>query len=149
MDRAAAPGLDWSDDLDGVDWEELSRLYVRAPLGLKPPEHLRVSFGNSRFRCFVRDKGQLVGVGRALADGVDCAYIGDVAVLPEYQGCGLGKAIMARLLELTAGHRKVILYAAPGKEAFYLKLGFRPMNTAMAIFANEANALATGLVREA
>lgn len=145
---ATPPELTWSDDLAGVDWDELSRLYARAPLGHKPPAVLRESFGNSRYRCFVRADGQLVGVGRALADGVDCAYIGDVAVLPEYQGSGLGKAIVTRLLELTAGHRKIILYAAPGKESFYLKLGFQPMNTAMAIFADPAAALATGLIRE-
>lgn len=53
----------------------------------------------------------------ALADGLDCAYIADVAVHPDHQGVGLGQAIITRLLELAADHKKVILYANPGTEA--------------------------------
>lgn len=39
-----------------------------------------------------------------------------------------------RLAELTRGHKKIISYASPGAEAFYRKLGFPHMNTAMAIW---------------
>jgi hypothetical protein len=53
-----------------------------------------------------------------------------------------------RLVEDSRGHKKIILYANPGKEGFYLKLGFRRMNTAMAIFADGQRALRTGLVRD-
>ena len=67
------------------------------------------------------------------ADGLDCSYIGDVAILPEYQGIGLGKQIIQNLIQQSQGHRKIILYANPGKEGFYAKLGFKKMNTAMAI----------------
>jgi GNAT superfamily N-acetyltransferase len=68
------------------------------------------------FKCFVYEEQQLVGVGRALADGVDCSYICDVALLPSHQGLGLGKQIVAKLVELSRGHRKIILYSVPGKE---------------------------------
>lgn len=138
--------LHWKSDLDGVDWDALSHLYRIAPLGEKKPEDLRVSFGNSRFTCLVFDGATLVGAGRALADGVDCSYLCDVAVHPDYQGIGLGKAIIERLRDLSTGHRKIILYANPGKEGFYAKLGFRRMRTAMAIFANPQRAIDTGLV---
>lgn len=138
--------LAWSDSLDAVDWDELAALYRLAPLGDKDPAKLRTAFANSMFRCFVRDAGRLVAVGRALADGVDCAYICDVAVLPSHQGTGLGKQVVARLMELSAGHRKIILYAAPGKEPFYAKLGFRRMRTAMAIFGDQALAARRGYI---
>jgi predicted N-acetyltransferase YhbS len=92
--------------------------------------------------------GQLIGAGRALADGVDCSYICDVAVHPDYQGAGIGQGIISRLVEQSRGHRKIILYAVPGKEPFYRKFGFRRMTTAMAIFQNQAWALAEGLVVE-
>lgn len=136
----------WKSDLDGVHWDALSHLYRIAPLGEKKPDDLRVSFGNSRYTCLVFDGTTLAGAGRVLADGVDCAYICDVAVHPDYQGLGLGKQIIERLRDLSTGHRKIILYARPGKEGFYAKLGFRRMRTAMAIFANQANAIETGLV---
>jgi ribosomal protein S18 acetylase RimI-like enzyme len=138
--------LEWSDDLDGFNWDELSALYRAAPLGDKKAADLKRSFANSLYRCFVRDDGRLVGVGRALADGVDCSYICDVAVLPSHQGTGLGRQIVGRLVQLSRGHRKIILYAAPGKEGFYRKLGFRRMLTAMAMFADEGRAISRGLV---
>ena len=143
------PRVDWSDDLNSVDWEELSALYRVAPLGDKKPGDLKRSFSNSLYRCFVREDARLVGVGRALADGVDCAYICDIAVLPSHQGTGLGKQIVGRLVELSRGHRKVILYAVPGKEPFYRKFGFKRMTTAMAIFENQELAQQRGYLTDA
>ena len=81
-----------------------------------------------------------------MADGVDCSYLCDVAVHPDFQGQGLGKAIIEKLKELSAGHRKIILYANPGTEGFYKKLGFMSMRTAMAIFKNQDQAIRGGLV---
>jgi len=141
--------LRWQDDLAGIDWNALSELYRIAPLGEKSADDLRVCFTNSMFKCFVFDQELLVGAGRALADGIDCSYLCDVAVHPRYQGRGLGKAIIGRLRELSASHRKIILYANPGKEGFYRKLGFLPMKTAMAIFLNREHAIRTGLVEDA
>jgi ribosomal protein S18 acetylase RimI-like enzyme len=87
-----------------------------------------------------------VGAGRAVADGIDCAYLCDIVVHPDCQGQGLGKALVEKLKELSAGHAKIILYANPGKEAFYRKFGFRRMLTAMAIFADQDRAISRGLV---
>jgi ribosomal protein S18 acetylase RimI-like enzyme len=117
--------------------------------GDKKPDDLKLAFSNSLYKCFVRDDGVLVGAGRALADGVDCAYLCDVAIHPDFQGRGLGKAIIARLKEMSAGHRKIILYANPGKEGFYKKLGFMRMRTAMAIFKDQDRAIREGLVDDA
>jgi ribosomal protein S18 acetylase RimI-like enzyme len=143
----AAP-LQWERELRGADWPALTELYRIAPLGDKPPELLRKVFSNSMYRWFVYGGDRLVAAGRALADGADCCYICDVAVHPEHQGRQLGRAMMQRLMDDAQGYNKVLLYASPGKEGFYRKLGFRPMNTAMAIFARADRALATGLVRE-
>lgn len=140
--------LVWTDALDGIDWEELSELLRVAPLAHKDAAHLRTAFGNSMYRCFVRDDGRLVGAGRVLADGVDTAYLCDVAILPGHQGRGLGHALVARLVELARGHRKIILYAVPGKEGFYARLGFRRMTTAMAIFDDPARAAARGYLAD-
>lgn len=136
----------WAEDLGAVDLGELSNLYRIAPLGDKPPDALATVFGNSRFTSFVYAGDTLVGAGRALADGLDCAYIADVAVHPDHQGRGLGSAIIRRLVERARGHKKIILYANPGTEGFYLGLGFLPMNTAMAIWHDPAAAVASGIL---
>jgi ribosomal protein S18 acetylase RimI-like enzyme len=98
------------------------------------------------FKCFVYDSGRLIAVGRALADGRDCSYISGVAVHPDHQGLGIGKEVVSKLVSLSKDHNKIILYAAPGKEPFYRKLGFKRMATAMAIFKNQAQALENGLI---
>lgn len=140
--------LVWSDSIENLDWNELSELYRVAPLGNKPPEVLKTAFTNSMFRCLVYEDGKLVGAGRALADGVDCSYLCDIAVLPSHQGIGLGKEIVGRLVEMSRGHRKIILYAVPGKEPFYKKFGFKRMTTAMAIFENQEQAFERGYLTE-
>ena len=139
----------WNYDHSAVDWAELSELYRIAPLGQKSPPDLAIVFSNSMFKCFVYEDGSLVGVGRALADGLDCSYIADVAVHPRCQGRGLGKAIIRKLVTLSEGHKKIILYANPGKEGFYGKLGFHRMNTAMAIWSDEQQAIESGLITKA
>ena len=140
--------LEWMYSIDGVDWEELSTLYRLAPLGDKKPEHLKKVFGNSLFVSFVRDGGKLVGAGRALADGGDCSYICDIAVLPSHQGTGLGKQLVGNLVERSRGHKKIILYAVPGREPFYKKFGFLRMKTAMAIFENQQAQLERGYLTD-
>jgi ribosomal protein S18 acetylase RimI-like enzyme len=141
--------LIWSHEIAGVDWQELEALFQAAPLGRKKAGELEVVFTNSRFRCFVREEGRLVAVGRALADGADCSYICDVAVTPSHQGTGLGKAVVQELIRRSEGHKKIILYSVPGKEGFYKKLGFLRMLTAMAIFQDRSAAIQRGHVSEA
>jgi ribosomal protein S18 acetylase RimI-like enzyme len=138
--------LAWTDSLDAVDWDQLSALYKIAPLGDKPAANLKIVFTNSRYRCFVSDSGRMVGVGRALADGIDTSYICDVAVHPDFQGTGLGKQIVGKLVELSRGHKKILLYAVPGKEPFYRKFGFLRMKTAMALFDDQALAQERGYI---
>jgi ribosomal protein S18 acetylase RimI-like enzyme len=140
--------LEWKDALETVSWEELSALYRVAPLGNKSPTNLKTAFSNSMFRCFVYEAERLVGVGRALADGIDCSYICDIAVMPSHQGTGLGKQIVGKLVELSKDHKKIILYAVPGKEPFYRKFGFMRMKTAMAIFEDQALAIERGYLSE-
>lgn len=139
----------WTDGLDAINWEELSALYRMAPLGDKPAASLKKVFTNSLYRCFVFEHDRLVGAGRVLADGADCAYLCDIAVLPSHQGTGLGTQIVERLVALSRGHRKIILYAVPGREPFYRKFGFMRMSTAMAIFEDQAQALARGFLDDA
>src|SRR5690242_2030412 len=67
--------LTWAYSSEGVDWQALAEVYRAAPLGDKSPADLKTVFANSRYICFVYDGEWLVGAGRVLADGRDCAYI--------------------------------------------------------------------------
>lgn len=139
--------IHWTHSTDTIDWDELSELYRIAPLGSKSGDWLRTAYQNSMFKCIALDGERIVAAGRAVADGVDCAYLCDIVVHPANQGSGLGKELIQKLIDLSKGHRKIILYAVPGREPFYEKFGFRRMNTAMAIFADPLKAKADGFTQ--
>ncbi|NMM04655.1 GNAT family N-acetyltransferase [Polaromonas sp.] len=141
--------VSWSESITTLDWTELEALYRAAPLGIKNAKVLETVFTNSRYRCFAYEDGKLIAAGRALADGADASYICDVAVLPTHQGTGLGGEVVKRLVALSSGHKKIILYSVPGKEDFYRKFGFLRMLTAMAIFENPAKAIERGHLSDA
>jgi predicted GNAT family N-acyltransferase len=70
--------------------------------------------------------GRVVGIGRLhLTNGE--GQIAWVAVLPAYRGQGIGRAIMARLIEVAdvAGARVTVLNAQTHALRFYEHLGFR------------------------
>jgi len=76
-----------------------------------------------------KDGAGIIGMGRAISDGVSDAYIQDVTVLPEYRQQGIGGRIIDYLVqELHAsGIGWIGLISEPGYERFYRKLGFADM----------------------
>ena len=104
---------------EAVDWRPITS--GQAERGL---EH-------TTFLVVARDEGKAVAMGRALFDFGYTVYIGDVIVVPEYQGKGIGKYIVERLMECVMEAAEpedrimFILGAAKGKEGFYEKLGFQ------------------------
>ena len=51
------------------------------------------------------DTGRLVGFARALSDGVACAYLSDVFVTTDARGNGLGKELVATMVDRGPGAR--------------------------------------------
>jgi GNAT superfamily N-acetyltransferase len=85
---------------------------------------------NTAFLIVANDNAGPVGMARIITDYGYVAFIADVIIHPDYQGKGLGRAIMSKVMEyaeqnITPGQMKYInLMAAKGKEGFYKKLGF-------------------------
>ena len=71
--------------------------------------------------------GCIVGMGRALSDGVSDAYLQDVVVLEDYRRHGIGRELVVRLTDycLGQGIEWIGLVAEPGTQAFYEAIGFR------------------------
>lgn len=137
--------IDLRFDTDGVDWTEAAEVFERAPLGTREPDTLRRTFENSDLTCFAWDGQRLVGIARALSDRMVQSVIYDLCMLPEYQGKGLGTRIMKAMIE-RLGTRNYVLWAVPGKEPFYARLGFRPMLTAMALNEDAERVAAMGYI---
>jgi ribosomal protein S18 acetylase RimI-like enzyme len=122
---------------DNVDWQEVCTVLRQAGLATHSVELTRKAFENSYRVVFVFDNELLIGVGRAISDGAYQAAIYDIAVLPSYQGKKIGRMIID---EIHKGleNINIILYASPGKEPFYNKIGYNKMLTGMARFNNES-----------
>jgi N-acetylglutamate synthase-like GNAT family acetyltransferase len=113
------------------DNHQLAALFKAAALGRRSPEDIVKAFRNSQYAAFAVHRRRLVGAGRAFGDEVDCAVICDLAVHPDFQANGHGERILDALKQRVRHHLRIILYAKPGKENFYLKRGFNRMKTAM------------------
>ncbi len=123
-------------DCSGVDWQTIAETLEKVGMAHHAPEVHQRAFAASHTTVFIYDESRLIGFGRAISDGEYQGAIYDVAVLPEAQGKGVGRIIIQTILERLA-NCNMILYANPGKEGFYKKLGFGKMKTAMALFTNQ------------
>ncbi len=87
----------------------------------------------SRTFCFAvaREEGGIIGMGRAVADGVSDAYIQDVTVLAEYRKRGVGGQIIRFLVAnlQSRGIGWIGLISEPGYESFYEGQGFSVMQS--------------------
>jgi ribosomal protein S18 acetylase RimI-like enzyme len=122
-------------DCSGVDWAVVAGTLKRVGMGYYEPHVHKKAFENSHTTVFVYHEGNLIGFGRAISDDAYEGALYDVAVVPEFQGKGIGSTIVKSILTRLS-HCSLILFAAPGKEGFYEKLGLRKMKTGMALFTN-------------
>lgn len=78
---------------------------------------------NSHTIATAYDGGKLVGMMRALSDGVSDAYLLDLVVDSTYRKAGIGKKILDTLTGHMAGLGIdwIVCIGAPGTEAFYKK----------------------------
>lgn len=71
-----------------------------------------------------------MGMGRIVGDGAVICYIQDFIVKSEYQGQGIGKLMMEKLIQHVESFRTenseimLCLMCAKGREKFYEKFGF-------------------------
>ena len=103
----------------------------------RPLQQVEKALQNGLFNVCVLCDGKVVGMGRLVGDGAMYWYLQEIVVLPEYQGKGIGKAIVDRLLAhikasaLPGTQAHVGLIAVQGKEAFYERFGFTVISTGM------------------
>lgn len=85
---------------------------------------------HSAYLCVLRKDKKVIGLARVITDYGYVVYIADVIVRPDFQGQGLGRELMNKVMAfikgmLKPGYRMMIsLMAAEGKEEFYKKFGF-------------------------
>ncbi|MDR1769212.1 MAG: GNAT family N-acetyltransferase [Hungatella sp.] len=125
---------------EGINWQEVADVLRRSGLSDRSAKDQETIFRNSYAVVFVCDKERIVGVGRALSDGVCQAAIYNIALDEEYQGYGIGRKLIELLLDQVRG-QNVILYTHPRTVALYEKMGFQRNKTAMCRFCGSEESL--------
>ena len=126
------PGtLTLRDTLDGLTPSRIATLYRRAPLLRRTdnPDRLWNAFEASSLVLTLWEADRLVGLARVLSDGVQSAYLCDLAVEPDVQGAGVGKRLIDEILSRLDGV-DLVLRDSNLSTGFYEKLGFEPVDNA-------------------
>lgn len=112
------------------DLVELEQLLEAVGWSRRPVRRVRKALANSLLKVGLWRHDpripRLVGFARCTGDGVFEATVWDVAVHPLYQGSGLGRQMMAYVLEALEqmGTERVSLFADPGVVSFYQRQGW-------------------------
>ncbi len=108
-------------------------LRLRRVSGLSPKSEVgaRTGLANSWFGVTMTLDGAAVGMGRIIGDGGTAFQITDIAVDPAHQGKGLGKQIMAALMDRIASDAPDLAYvsliADGDARHLYARFGFEPV----------------------
>ncbi len=134
--------IEFTDSLDGIAPEHLDGFFVDWPHPPSPEIHIRLLAGSDHV-VLARDAAadRVVGYITALTDGVLSGFIPLLEVLPDYQGQGIGRELMVRMLERLVHLPNVDLLCDPDVVPFYERFGMkgakgmvlrRPMNELLA-----------------
>ena len=114
-----------------ADYRRLRRI---AGLSEKTQAAAEAGLPNTWFAVTIRHGNQVVGMGRLIGDGGTAFQIVDIAVEPAHQGKGLGKQIMAALVEHIHANAPTTAYisliADGDARHLYAKFGFAPVTPA-------------------
>ncbi|MCB0050314.1 MAG: GNAT family N-acetyltransferase [Caldilinea sp.] len=115
------------DSLGDTTPEQLQGFFVGWPNPPSPQTHLRILQKSTAVELAVDDTtGRVVGFINALSDGVLMAYIPLLEVLPEYQGQGIGRTLVERMLARLGNLYAVDLLCDPELQPFYAQAGMQP-----------------------
>lgn len=121
------------ESVENINWKRVAELLSYFGLSNFDAKTQKKVFENSYAVAFAFDETKLIGVGRALSDGICQAAIYNIALDEEYQGLGIGKGIINSLINQVKSCN-IILYTHPQTIDLYEHLGFRRMKTGMVMY---------------
>ena len=122
------------------DYEQVRQLVIDAGWGkrVQDPERFRRMMEGANRTVIALDGSRIVGFARALFDDASNGYISMVAVATDRQGCGIGRELVRRLMDVKAPRQITwVLRSARESTGFWEKMGFRKSDVAMEIVRTE------------
>ena len=115
--------------------EKIIDLYRAAelPRPIEDAERIRKMYHHSNLIITAWDGETLIGIARTITDWSWSSYLADLAVLPDYQKCGVGKGLIERTRKEVGNHSMLLLLSVPTALGYYPKVGFEKENRAFII----------------
>ena len=91
----------------------------------RDPERLRTAVERADLALVAVQDDQVVGFVRTMSDGAFAVYIADILVLPDNQGQGIGRSLLAGVLDhypLETFHHQVLIDERDA-DGFYRRMG--------------------------
>lgn len=105
--------------------DELAELFLSVDWKSgKHPERLKKAMQGSDTVLTAWDDEKLIGLINAISDKAMIVYFPYLLVRPEYQGQGIGKALLSKMLEIYNSYFRKSLVSYDHKLDFYKKFGF-------------------------
>jgi ribosomal protein S18 acetylase RimI-like enzyme len=119
--------ISYTDTIHDITPEHVQGFFVGWPNPPSPATHLSILAGSAAVVLAREDAtGHVVGFITAISDGVSCAYIPHLEVLPAYQGQGIGSELVQRMLVRLRHLYMIDLICDIDVQPFYERLGMRP-----------------------
>ncbi len=119
--------IDYVDSPHGITAEQLAGFFVGWPNPPSPQTHLSLLHKSDQVVLAIDSgDGHVVGFITAISDGVLCAYLPLLEVLPEYQKQGIGSGLMQRMMAKLDGLYMIDLVRAENLGPFYERFGLIP-----------------------
>ena len=116
--------ITYQETTDGIGPSDLQGFFAGWRNRPSPEGHLKILQGSDLVVLALSKNRRVVGFITAITDGVSCAYIPYLEVLPEWRGQGIGTELVTRMMQNLKTIYAVDLICDEDTKGFYEKLGF-------------------------
>ncbi|WP_130866342.1 GNAT family N-acetyltransferase [Acidipropionibacterium timonense] len=109
--------------------EQIDGFFVGWPHPPSPTTLVDVMDGSFR-RVWALERDRVVGYVNAISDGILTAFIPWLEVHPDFQGQGIGRDLISRIVAELDGMYSIDVCCDPELVPYYEKLGFLPLSGA-------------------
>jgi len=118
--------IEYTNSLENINEEMLSGFFVGWPNPPSQSAHIEILKGSyCVWLAMDKRRNKVAGFVYAISDGVLSAYIPLLEVLPEYQKSGIGKELVAKMLDSLKIFYMVDLLCDKELQNYYAKFGMQ------------------------
>ena len=117
--------ITYRETTEGIGPDDLQGFFAGWPDQPSPEDHMAILEGSDLVVLALSGRSRVVGFVTAITDGVSCAYIPHLEVLPEWQGKGIATELVRRMLANLETIRAIDLICDEDVRGFYERLGFK------------------------